>query len=75
MPHNTQPAFEAELQFKRHVKHPSGRSVYLDEHGLWGCDEYGCDSFLGEEDQQSMDKAFEWINTPSNEGHPAEFSH
>lgn len=55
--------------------HPLGRSVHLDEHGLWGCDEYGCDSFIGLATQEGMAKAFGWINTTSDAVHPAEFAY
>ncbi len=63
------------LQQTKHVKHPRGRSVHLDENGLWGCDEYGCDSFLAVATQQGMEKAYAWINAVSLPGHPAEFAY
>lgn len=67
--------FAIALQQTKHVKHSSGRSVHLDESGLWGCDEYGCDSFLTVATQDGMEKAYAWINAVSLPGHPAEFAH
>lgn len=72
---NTQTTFENHLRLHRRVKHPQGRSVHLDEHGLWGCDEYGCDSFIGLDTQEGMAKAFGWLNTTSDAVHPAEFAY
>lgn len=65
-------AFEAQLkQLGWPRSEETGRSAHLDEHGLWGCDEYGCDVFLG--DGSEFREAYRWLSSATPLGHPAEF--
>lgn len=66
--------FANHLERDGHVKSPRGRSVHVDQNGLWGCDEYGSDCFLGEATPAGLHLAFAW-QTSASANHPAEFAY
>ncbi len=66
-------AFESELQTVGSVGSEGERTVHLDEHGLWGCDEYGCDVLICTD--FDFARAYVWSLEIPLSGHPAEFSY
>ena len=63
--------FTRTLEQAGHIKSQHGRSVHHAEKCLWGCDEYGCDCYLGEPTPAGLLRAYAWHLAEATH-HPAE---
>ena len=67
--------FLAQLIANGRVMH-NCRTIFLDKDGIWGCDEYGQDTFFRWPQGDYLQAAFSWVTSEYVCGqHPAEFSY